>query len=83
METLKLKNGQMINGHALESDGRLFLYMYDITLTDAFNALIDPNNTKVIKEDRNGIETTYRGYNHLYNVTEETGGMISAAIKKS
>ena len=48
METLKLKNGKTINGHALESDGRLFLYMYYITITYAFNALIDPNKTKVI-----------------------------------
>ena len=82
METLKLKNGQTINGHALESDGRLFLYMYNITLTDAFNALIDPNNTKVIKEDRYGIETTYRGYNHLRAISEEMGGMICTTLTK-
>lgn len=81
MGTITLNNGMQITGKMLESNGRLFLYLDNITMTDAFTALIDPENTKTIKMARDGKITTVKGYKHLYAI-EETNGRISAAIQK-
>lgn len=80
-EKLILNNGTEIHGHFLESEERLFLYMYDIAFEEAFNLLIVSDNTKIIKQERYGQEQTVRGYKHLYSITEEVNG-ISAALKK-
>ena len=82
MEHLILNNGTELNGHLLETDGKLFLYMYGISLEDAFTLLIDPKNTKVIHWERYGDNGTVKGYKHLTAISEETGDMISAVLKK-
>lgn len=82
MEKLILNNGDELQGHLIESNGRLFLYMQGITLAEAFGLLIEPENTKVIKEERYGRETTVRGYTNLYSISNENG-LICAALKKN
>ena len=58
--------------------------MYAITLAEAFELLIDPENTATIRWERNGETGTVAGYGHLYSVTEEMDGqMITAALKKN
>ena len=81
METLTLNDGTVINGHGFESDGILWLYMYDITLTAAFDALNVPAKTQKIMENQGGQTTVFSGYNHLFCIREESGGMISAGLK--
>lgn len=81
-EKLTLSNGAEIAGHAQETDDVLFLYMYGITLAEAFALLIEPENTMRILEERGGTETVHEGFGHLYSVREESGGMISAGIKR-
>lgn len=80
METLTFNDGTVITGHCLESDGILFMYMYSVTLIQAFGVLSVPAKTNKIKEIRNGQETNYTGYNHLFSIREESG-MITAALK--
>lgn len=82
MEKLILNNGDELQGHLIESDGRLFLYMQGITLEEAFGLLIEPENTKVITEERYGNKKTVRGYTRLYSISDENG-MICAALKKN
>jgi len=82
METIELKNRTVIQGHCLESDGILWMYMYGITMPEAFEELIEPENIIEITENRQGQETTFTGYNHLFCIREETGGMVSAGLKK-
>lgn len=81
-EKLTLNNGEEVQGHLLETDTRLFLYLYEISLADAFALLIEPENTKIIKWERYGTKGTVRGYKHLVSISEESGGMISASLKK-
>jgi len=82
-ERLTLNDGTEIRGHLIETNGRLFLYMYEITLQEAFELLIEPENTEAIRWERNGETGTAEGYGHLYSVTEEMDGqMITAALKK-
>ena len=82
MEKLILNNGDELSGHLLESDGRLFIYMYGISMADAFALLIEPENTKTIHWERYGEKGTVRGYKHLKAISEETGGMVSASLVK-
>ena len=81
MGTITLNNKQGISGKMLESNGKLFLYLSGITLSDAFEVLNDPENTKIIHMDRDDKRTTVRGYKHLCSI-EETNDRICAALKK-
>ena len=81
-EKLILNNGMEIAGHYLETETRLFLYMFNITMTETFETLIVPENTEVIKMIQYGKESQISGYNHLCSISEERGGMICASLKK-
>lgn len=82
METLTLNDRTVLNGHLIETETRLLLYIYGKTMTEVFNLLIDPEKTRVIKEDRNGEKRTVRGYKHLRAISEEMGGMICTVLTK-
>ena len=82
METLTLNDGTVLNGHLIETETRLFLYIYGKTMTEVFNLLIDPEKMRVIKEDRNGEKRTVRGYKHLVSISEEIGGMVCTILTK-
>ena len=80
---LILNDGTELVGHMIETDSRLFVYLYEITLGEAFELLNDPEKTKVIKGEQYGVKQTIRGYKHLCSVSEEMGGqMISGSLKK-
>lgn len=81
-EKLTLNDGTELHGHQVETEIRLFLYLYDITLTDAFPLLNDPAKTSVISWTQYGETGEVKGYNHLVSVSEEMGGMICASLKK-
>ena len=82
MEKLTLNNGDELQGHLIETDGRLFLYLNGISMADAFGLLIDPENTKIIRAERYGQKTTVRGYKTLYSISNENG-QTCAALKKN
>lgn len=79
---LTFNNGTEVQGHQLETETRLFVYLFGVTLEEAFDLLIVPDNTKVIKWERYGQIGTVRGYKTLMSVSVEQGGMISASLKK-
>lgn len=80
-EKLILNNGTELEGHLMEV-GRLFLYMNNISMTDAFELLNKPENTTVITWERYGETGTVTGYDHLTSISEEAGGMVSASLIK-
>ena len=82
-ETLTLNDGTELVGHLLETETRLFVYVWGKTLAEAFELLIDPERTKKIVADRYGEKTTVRGYKHLMSISEEAGGMIAGSLKKA
>ena len=82
-ELITLNDGTVSEGYFIVSDNRLFVYMKNISLSDAFAALIDPEKTSVISENRYGEVSTVQGYNHLYAITEESETMVSAVLRKS
>lgn len=81
-EAFTLKDGTVVNGHVIESDNILFVYMYGVAMQDAFNLLIDPGKTEEISAGEGEQRIVYSGYNHLFCIREEGGGMISAGLKK-
>lgn len=81
-ETFTLKDGTVINGYVIESDGILFVYMFETTMTEAFVLLNDPTKTERIDASKGMHEIIYTGYNHLYSVREESNGMVTAGLKK-
>lgn len=81
MGKLTFNNGIEVNGYLIETDGRLFLYLYGISFADAFELLNDPENTKKIKSDGISGDKTARGYKELYTLTKEDG-FVSAGLRK-
>lgn len=81
-ETLTLNDGTQIQGHKLETESRLFLYLNGTTLAEAFNLLIDPKKTEYIQWERYGQTGNVYGFTKLISISEEAGGMICAALKK-
>ncbi len=80
--TLTLNDGTEITGYYIETETRLFLYMFGYDLTTLFNILSESDKTSVIRMNRNGQESQVSGYNHLYCISEERNGMITAGLKK-
>lgn len=81
-EKLTLNDGTEIVGHIIETETRLFLYVYGVMLADAFGLLNDPEKTKKIVAERYGETTTVQGYRKLMSISVEQGDMISASLKK-
>lgn len=80
-ETLTLKDGTVLNGHQIETETRLFLYVFDHTLAEVFELLIDPEKTKSITWNRYGETGKVTGYKRLMSVSDENS-MICASLKK-
>lgn len=81
-EKLILNDDTEIQGHLIETESRLFLYMYNITLAEAFNLLIDPEKTETIRWERYGETGTIEGYRKLMSMSVEMNDMICASLKK-
>lgn len=81
-EKLTFNDGTEVQGHQLETETRLFVYLFGVTLEEAFDLLKVPENTKVIKWERYGQTGTVRGYKILMSISVEQGGMIAASLKK-
>jgi len=81
-EYLTLSNGTELDGYAIEVDEKLYVYLNGITLADAFGHLINPEATAEITGNRFGEITVFTGYTHLQTVSEESGGMVSAVMKR-
>lgn len=82
-EKLTLNDGTELQGHAIETEPRLFVYVWGKTLTEAFELLDDPEKTKKIVAERYGETQTVRGYKRLMSISDEGNGMISASLKKA
>ncbi len=82
METLVFANGQSFTGHYLETGGKLWLYLQNVSLSEAFQTLCDPENTISIRAVRYGKETVVTGYTHLFCVSEESDGTVNAGLRK-
>ena len=81
METLMFGNHQTVNGKAIETADRLFLYMNGITLAEAFGILINSENIGTITAKRDDTEKVFAGYTNFYTISEDNG-VISAGLKK-
>ena len=81
-EKLTLNDGTELVGHVVETDERLFFYVFEKTLTEVFEMMNDPDKTKKIVAERYGVRTTYKGYKHLKSITEEQNDMIDGMLKK-
>ena len=82
-EKLTLNDGTELQGHAIETETRLFVYVWGKTLTEVFELLNDPEKTKRIIAERYGEMQTFRGYKRLMSISDEGSGMISASLKKA
>ena len=81
-EKLILRDGTELEGHLLETETRLFVYVYNLTLAEAFEVFDDPDKTAEIEAEQYGQTKTVSGYNHMVSISEEAGGMVSASLRK-
>lgn len=66
-------NGSVYDGHCIESDGRLFVYLDSLTIMDGFRIFSEPDNYATIHEVSYGVERDYIGYNTLMAINGEYG----------
>lgn len=81
-EKLILNDGTELAGHAIEDGDVLWVYLDNMTMVTGGPLLMDPEKTKIIKADRYGEKATYIGFDHLYCISEENNGQLSAGLKK-
>jgi hypothetical protein len=80
-EKLRFSDETEADGRGLETDSRLFLYIYGKSLKEVFDLLIDPENTREISwEQSESSRGKWTGYNTLMSVSVEREGMISASL---
>lgn len=86
MGTLTLNDGTVFqNSSALVSTGNLFVYIQQagVTLTDVFNAFVDPDKTGLIVYTQvNAEEIVFTGYEKLIAVRDEGDGLFTAVLKR-
>ena len=86
MGTLTLNDGNVFqNSSALVSTGNLFVYIQQagVTLTDVFNAFVDPEKTgRIVYTQVNAEEIVFTGYEKLIAVRDEGDGLFTAVLIK-
>ena len=86
MGTLTLNDGTVFqNSSALVSTGNLFVYIQQagVTLTDVFNAFVDPEKTgRIVYTQVNAEEIVFTGYEKLIAVRDEGDGLFTAVLKR-
>lgn len=81
-EKLTLNNGTEIEGHVLESNDVLFVYLTGgDDIRRCFDLFIEPENTSTIVANRYGEEKTYTGYTFLYSLDRDYGN-INLVMRK-
>ena len=81
METVTLNDGSVYEGNCILTENALLVYLEHKTLAEGFAILGDPEKTCVIRCNQYGQETKYSGYTHLYTLSENMGGMLSAGLR--
>lgn len=79
---LTLNDGAELEGYFTETEVRLFVYIWNKTLAEVFELMIDPEKTKKMVCERYDLKETVRGYKKLMTVNDEGSNMISVALKK-
>lgn len=82
---LTMKDGSVVhNAYALESSGRLFVYvMGALSLIAMMQIFGDSEKTGQIRSTEYGESKVYQGYTHLVTLSEETeGAFYTASLRK-
>ena len=75
METIRLNDETVLNGHILENgDGLIiFVYLDGMSLTDGFRLFSDPNRTVHMVAMNHGVQHVYDGYTEIVAASSEYG----------
>ena len=86
MGTLTLNDGTILHDSSgLVSSGNLFIYVRQdgISMTEVFNAFIDPEKTeRIVYTQVNAEEIVFTGYEKLSAVRDEGDGLCTAVLIK-
>ena len=72
-EYLTLNDGTVLDGHCMEDDRNLFVYLDGKTIVEGVTLFSDPDRVRVITEYNHGTVNTYFGYTEIYSVSHEFG----------
>lgn len=81
-EALTFGNGKVVNGNGLETETRLFLYLYGLSFDEVYKLLKSYKNTEAITWKRYSDVGEWTGYKTLMSISVETDGMISASLRR-
>lgn len=80
MKTLTFNDGTTVHGYGNEEDGKLYVYIHEKTMQEAFDILINPEMTVHMVSTLPDGEVEFEGYTHLKNITEEDISFVSATM---
>ena len=73
METVTLNDGTVLDGHCIETENALFVYLTGMTLLEGVVLFSDAEKTSVITEMNHEHEHVYTGYTRLSAASDEYG----------
>ena len=73
METLTLNDGTELNGHCIEDDRNLFVYLDNMTVVQGVTLFADPNKSRRIVAMNHGVQHVYEGYTELHAASHDYG----------
>ena len=73
METVTLNDGTVLNGHCIETDTALFVYLDGLPIMDGILLFADETKTSRIVAVNHGHEHIYEGYTRLSAASSEYG----------
>ena len=79
-EKITLDGGTEFAGYVLNV-GDLFVYVFNSTMYNVFNAFIE-NTGAIVYTQANGEEITFTGYTKLIAVRDEGNNLVTAVIRK-
>ena len=73
METITLNDGTIVNGHCIETDTALFVYLDNMPLVNGVVLFSDPEKTDTLIAVNHGVQAVYENYTVLYAASSEYG----------
>ena len=73
METITLNDGTVVDGHCIETDEALFVYLDGMNMIEGIMLFNDPGRTIMMTELNHGVEHVYSGYTKISAASSEYG----------
>lgn len=82
METIRLNDGTVLNGHVQQVGSVLWFYLDGMTFASAYDAMSKPEAVRKITASVYGTETAFDGFTELFCLRLEDSGQVTGGLKR-